>query len=77
MSWWHLHPDVILWIVAIEGAYLYGVRSVGRDHGMRASRRQIAWFSAGVAVLYIGAGTPIFCPLYTHDVEAWVRHSTQ
>lgn len=59
---WHLHPDVILWIVAIEAAYLLGLRTVGRAAGKRATRGQIAWFSAGVFVLYIGAGTPI------HDI---------
>lgn len=59
---WHVHPDVILWIALLEGAYLYGLWVVGRPRGLRASRAQIAWFSLGVAVLYIGAGTPI------HDI---------
>lgn len=59
---WHVHPDVILWIALLEGVYLYGLWVVGRPRGLRASPAQIAWFSLGVAVLYIGAGTPI------HDI---------
>src|SRR5581483_6022510 len=62
MSWWHLHPDVLLWIAVIEGAYLYGVRVIGRARGQQVTRGQIAWFTAGVAVLYVAAGTPI------HDI---------
>lgn len=59
---WHLHPDVIAWIVTIAVAYLYALRVVGRSSGKTATRGQIAWFMSGVAVLYIGAGTPI------HDI---------
>lgn len=59
MDYWHLHPDVLLWIGLIEGAYLYGLRAVGRSRGLQATRAQIAWFTGGVAVLLAGAGTPI------------------
>lgn len=59
---WHVHPDVVLWSALIEAVYLYGLRAVGRPRGLRASPTQVAWFSLGVAVLYLGAGTPI------HDI---------
>jgi putative membrane protein len=56
---WHLHPDVIAWIALIQFGYLYALRKIGEPRGLQASGRQIALFTAGVAVLYIGAGTPI------------------
>ncbi len=59
---WHLHPDVILWIALLQFAYVYGLRRVGRPRGKSATRAQVTWWTAGVVVLYIGAGTPI------HDI---------
>jgi putative membrane protein len=56
---WHVHPDVLLWIFLIEFTYLYGLRVVGARQGLRATRGQIAAFTAGVAALYVAAGTPI------------------
>ncbi|MFN8556668.1 MAG: cytochrome c oxidase assembly protein [Dehalococcoidia bacterium] len=62
MSWWHLHPDVFVWLAVMVGLYFYGLRSVGRPQGLRATRGQIIWFLSGIAMLYAGAGTPI------HDI---------
>lgn len=56
---WHIHPDVVLWSVLLQGGYLYAVRAVGGRAGRQATRAQLTWFTAGVAVLYVGAGTPI------------------
>jgi putative membrane protein len=56
---WHVHPDVIVGIGLLAGAYLLGLRAAGRREGLRATRGQIRWFMAGVAVLFAGAGTPI------------------
>ena len=62
---WHLHPDVVLLCIFLQTAYLYAVtqlRASVSDAG-RVRRTQVATFSAGVAVLYLGAGTPM------HDVS--------
>lgn len=56
---WHLHPDAILWSGLFVAVYLLGLRLVGRPQGLAPTRGQIAWYMSGVAVLYIGAGTPI------------------
>jgi putative membrane protein len=56
---WHVHPDVLLWIALIEGAYLYGLRAVGGPRGLRATPGQITWFTSGVLVLYLTAATPM------------------
>ena len=56
---WHLHPDVLLLTALLQGAYLVGLRTAGARTGLRATRGQVAWFTAGVAVLYAGAGTPL------------------
>lgn len=59
---WHLHPDVVLWIGGWILVYLWGVRIIGRAAGRRVTRAQLAWFMSGMAVLYLGAGSPI------HDI---------
>lgn len=58
---WELHPDVILFCVLLEAAYLYVVtqlRDVVSDAG-RVRRSQIMLFSSGVLVIYLTTGTPI------------------
>ncbi|MFQ6019219.1 MAG: cytochrome c oxidase assembly protein [Dehalococcoidia bacterium] len=58
---WHPHPDVVLLLLLLEGAYLYSVTRLRRrisDAG-RVKRSQVATFSLGVLVLYMAAGTPI------------------
>jgi putative membrane protein len=70
-SWydWHLHADVIVLCVGLLAAYWYAV-NVWRPHLVdagRVKRRQVAYFSAGVAVVYVAGGTPI------HDLsEGWL-----
>lgn len=59
MVTWHVHPDVVIWIGLIEGAYLYGLRAIGRPRGLRATPGQMAWFTGGILVLYLTAGTPL------------------
>ena len=62
---WHLHSDVVLLLLLLEGAYLYAVIQLRQrlsDAG-RVKRSQIATFSLGVLVLYVAAGTPI------HDIS--------
>lgn len=56
---WHLHLDVIAWLTLIQGGYLYALRAVGRPRGLQATRGQLTWYSLGVAVLFLGAGSPI------------------
>jgi putative membrane protein len=61
---WHLHPDVVLFCLALEIVYLYAVtqlRASVSDAG-RVKRRQMWLFSAGVFTIWLGAGTPV------HDV---------
>ena len=58
---WHLHPEVVLLVVLLEGAYLYavtGLRQRISDAG-RVKRQQMALFSLGVLVLYVAAGSPV------------------
>jgi putative membrane protein len=54
-----MHPDVVLWLGGLVLAYLWGLRLLGRADGRRATGAQITFFMSGVAVLYIGAGTPM------------------
>lgn len=56
---WHLHPDVILLVAVLQGVYLLALRNARRSHGLCASRRQMTWYTLGMAVLFLGAGTPI------------------
>ena len=57
---WHPHLDVWLLFASIEALYLSAIRRRSTSIGARAaSRRSIALFSAGVAVLWVGADWPI------------------
>ncbi|MDP9242911.1 MAG: cytochrome c oxidase assembly protein [Actinomycetota bacterium] len=72
---WHVHPTVWFVIVLVEGTYLLAIRDRNRRNAevaagrggagapmtreRAATRRQIALFSIGVAVLWIGAEWPI------------------
>lgn len=62
---WHVHPEVVLPLLLLEGAYLYTVTELRKrlsDAG-RVKRSQVVLFSLGVLVLYIAAGTPV------HDIS--------
>lgn len=56
---WHLHPDAILWSGLFVAVYLIGLRLVGKPRGLAPTRAQVALYMSGVAMIYIGAGTPI------------------
>jgi putative membrane protein len=58
---WHLHPDAILFCVILLAGYVYVItqfRSSWSD-AARVPRGQIWSFAAGVAVIWLGAGTLI------------------
>ncbi len=62
---WPLHADVVVFCIFLEAGYLYAVtqlRDVISDAG-RVRRKQVLLFSAGVASLYLVAGTPV------HDIS--------
>jgi len=61
---WQAHPDAILMAVLLLGLYVAGARWAGAraTPPARVSRGQAISYVSGVAVLYIGAGTPI------HDI---------
>jgi putative membrane protein len=56
---WHPHVDVWLLFGSIEALYLISMRRHARETGAPPSRRRTALFTAGVAVLWIGADWPI------------------
>jgi putative membrane protein len=58
---WQLHPDVLFWIVLLEGGYLTLAIRGARRHPLaqRLNRRRLVTYSLGVFVLWIAAGTPI------------------
>lgn len=58
---WHLHPDVILLMLALCGAYFYAIGPLRRriqDAG-RVKRSSVIWFLSGIAVLYFAASSPM------------------
>jgi putative membrane protein len=60
---WHLHLDVVLLVVALEGGYLLALRYLARGRvppgQASASRGQIVAFTLGVATIWVAAGWPI------------------
>lgn len=61
---WHAHPDVLVMVVVLVGLYWAGARAGGRSTPVkRVTRAQAILYSSGVAVLYLGAGSPI------HDIS--------
>lgn len=61
---WHAHPDAILMAVLLLGLYAAGARWAGARTAPRqqVTTSQAVLFVSGVAVLYLGAGSPI------HDI---------
>jgi putative membrane protein len=59
----HVHLDVLLVTALLEGVYLWALarlRPQGIQGGEPAiSRRQIAWYTAGVATLFVAAAWPM------------------
>jgi putative membrane protein len=60
---WHVHPDVVLVVVALEAGYLLALRYLGPGRVASgepaASRGQIVAFTLGVATIWVAAGWPI------------------
>ena len=58
-----LHPDVLLLMLVLEGSYLWALRWLGPRHAPEgeppASRRQMLWYTLGVATLLIASEWPI------------------
>ena len=62
---WHLHPDVVILCLGLLAGYWYAV-NVWRQRVSDAGRvrgDQVAYFSLGVLVIYIAAGSPV------HDIS--------
>lgn len=58
---WSFHAETVLLCLVVEVAYLYAVtelRELVSDAG-RVRRRQVAYFTLGVAMVYAVAGTPV------------------
>jgi putative membrane protein len=62
----HFHPEVLGVIVALVGAYVYGLRRLGPRlapaPGPVVSRTQVAWFSSGVILYFAFEWWPL------HDI---------
>ena len=62
-SWfeWHFHPDIILVVLLLEGAYLLGVGPWRTRFGWATAvqMRHVVLFSLGVVVLYVALTSPI------------------
>src|SRR3990172_9984640 len=58
---WHLHAEVVVPLLLLQGAYLYVVtelRPAVSDAG-RVKRSQMAAFTLGVLVMYLATGSPL------------------
>jgi putative membrane protein len=55
----HLHLDVLLVAAALEGGYLWCVTRRRPPGLAAASRRQVAWYTAGVATLFVATAWPM------------------
>ena len=58
---WHGHPDALIGLAIVQGAYLLGVGPLRERYGLADSvePRQIATFTAGMAVIFISLLSPI------------------
>ena len=66
---WHPHLDTWALLGAIELVYLVAVRRARTRRGTVTSRRRVALFSAGVAVLWLASDWPV------HDVAEGYLYS--
>jgi putative membrane protein len=73
MPGWHPHPDVWLLVVGLAAGYAFLVRRVGPRlvHPIEraVTRRQVGFFAAGLAVIWVAADWPI------HDVAEGYLYS--
>ena len=58
---WHAHPDVLIGLAILEGAYLLGVGPLRERHRLAddVDSRQVATFTAGVLVIFVSLLSPI------------------
>ena len=58
---WHAHPDVLIGLAVLEGAYLLGVGPLREKHRLAddIDSRQVATFTAGVLVIFVSLLSPI------------------
>ena len=58
---WHVHPDVMIGLAVLLGAYLYGVgpMRVRRRLADSVEPRQVAMFTVGVLVIFIALSSPL------------------
>ncbi|MCH7745567.1 MAG: cytochrome c oxidase assembly protein [Chloroflexi bacterium] len=58
---WHGHPDALIGLAIVQGAYLLGVGPLRERYGLadKVEPRQIATFTAGMAVIFISLLSPI------------------
>lgn len=56
---WHLHLDILLMVLILAVAYWVGVEWAGGAARRRPTRGQVGCYFGGVAVLWIGAGSPL------------------
>jgi putative membrane protein len=70
---WHPHPEVFGIAAALVGGYWYAIRRLGPRYAPPGesvvTRRQVVWFSAGVAAFLLVEATPI------HDIGAGSLYS--
>jgi putative membrane protein len=75
---WHAHPDVWLLVLVLEGGYLWAISRLrpesppGGEHAEAAvTRRQITWYTLGVAALWVASDWPIhdFAERYLFSVH--------
>jgi putative membrane protein len=70
---WHPHPDVWLLLVVMGGGYAWAVKRIGptKVHPIErpVSRRQVAFFAAGLLTIWVAADYPI------HDISEGYLYS--
>ncbi|MCH7625769.1 MAG: cytochrome c oxidase assembly protein [Chloroflexi bacterium] len=58
---WHAHPDVLIGLALLLGAYLFGVGPLRERYNLAdgVEPRQVATFTAGVLVIFVALLSPI------------------
>lgn len=58
---WHLHADVIVPLILLQAAYLYGLYRLQPLPRWRhpIERSHVVWFTAGLLVIFLAEGTPL------------------
>ena len=73
---WHGHPEVLIGLAALEGAYLLGVGPLRERHNLaeRSNPRQVATFTLGVLVILVSLLSPLH---YLSDRYLFSAHMLQ